>query len=90
MDSIKWYQSAIVRQQVVMFLLGIVGLFKLSIPSEIDVEAVVTAIFAFIAAIVPVVTVLSRLFKPTPPITETAMLKTAEREAAAKAAGEQK
>lgn len=73
--TIPWYQSAIVRQQIVMVIVGVLGLFN--IVTELDIDATVAAVMAGIAAIVPVVTILTRLFKPTPPITESAAAKTA-------------
>lgn len=80
--TIPWYQSAIVRQQIVMIIVGIVGV--LGVATDIDIDATVGAIFAAIAAIVPVWTLITRMVKPTPPITETAAAKTAEmRETAA-------
>lgn len=80
MNQIPWYQSAIIRQQVVMLVVGLLGL--LNIATDIDIDATVTAVFAGIAALVPMWTIITRLFKPTPPITTTAVLMTEARESA--------
>lgn len=67
-----WYKSDIIRQQVVLFLTGIGGLLKIA---GVDWGALVTAIFAAIAVLVPVWTILTRLFKPTSPLTARAAAK---------------
>lgn len=73
MEKIPWYQSAIVRQQVVMILVGLAGVLKLT--TDIDIDATVTALFAAVAAVVPVWTLITRLTKPHPPLTDGAALK---------------
>lgn len=70
MEKIPWYQSAIVRQQIVMILVGLVGVFKIS--TDVDIDATVTAVLAGIAAVVPVFTLVARLIKANPPLTDTA------------------
>lgn len=73
METIPWYKSAVIRQQVVMLIVGIFGLFKIT--TDLDVDATVTAVFADIAVLVPVWTILTRLFKAHPPLTDTAAMK---------------
>ncbi len=80
--AIPWYQSKIIQQQVVAFLVAAFGLFKIS--TDLDVSATVTAIFAGVAALIPVWTILTRLFRPSPNLTATA----ANKEASLKASGD--
>lgn len=75
--TIPWYQSAIIRQQLVALIVSVLGL--LGIATEIDWSATVGAVFAAVAAIVPVWTIVTRLLKPAPPITATAQAAAAER-----------
>lgn len=79
---LPWYKSAIIRQQIAAFLIAGLGLFKIT--TDIDIDATLTAVFAGIAAIIPVWTIVTRLFKPNPNMTMTA----AAKEAALKKAGE--
>ncbi len=74
--AIPWYKSQIIQQQVVAFIVAAFGLFHFA--TDLDVSATVTAIFAGIAALIPVVTILTRLFKPSPNLTVTASNKEAE------------
>lgn len=71
MEKIPWYESAIVRQQIVMILVGLVGMFKIT--TDVDIDATVGAILAGVAALVPVWTLATRLLKANPPITDTAV-----------------
>ena len=73
MEKIPWYQSAIIRQQIVMLIAGGLGLARVS--TDIDIDATVAIIFAAIGAIVPVWTIITRALKPNPPITDTAARK---------------
>jgi hypothetical protein len=68
--TIPWYQSAIIRQQIVAFLVA--GLGLLGITTDIDIEGTVSAILAGIGAVIPVYTIITRLLKPSPNITVTA------------------
>lgn len=70
MEKIPWYQSAIVRQQIVMILVGLFGV--LGISTDIDIAATVTAVFAGISVLVPVWTLITRLTKANPPLTDVA------------------
>lgn len=69
--KLPWYESAIVRHQVVQIVTALVALLGVNL-GEVDVDATVVSIFSGIAAVVAVVTLLTRLFKPAPPITDTA------------------
>lgn len=74
--AIPWYRSAIIRQQIVAFILAAFALVKYK--TNIDVDATVGAILAGFAAIIPVYTIATRLFKPTPALTQTAADKHAD------------
>jgi hypothetical protein len=76
MEPLPWYKSAIIRQQIVAFVLAAFGLFKFK--SDLDIDATVGAILAGVAAIIPVWTILTRLFKPSPNMTVTAANKEAQ------------
>lgn len=76
MEKIPWYQSAIVRQQIVALIAAVVGLLGLT--TDVDIDATVAAVFGGIAAIVPVWTIVTRLFKANPPLTDTAARKEVE------------
>ena len=73
---IPWYQSAIIRQQIVALIVAVLGL--LGVTTDIDWSATVTAVFAGIAAVVPIWTIVTRLVKPAPPITDAAATKLAD------------
>lgn len=89
MEKIPWYESAIVRQQVIMIVVGLAGVLKLA--TDIDIDATVTAVFAGIAAVMPVWTMITRLTKAHPPLTDAAALRedAVQKELTAKAAGRQ-
>lgn len=73
MEQIPWYQSGIIRQQIVMLIVAALGLFKVT--TDIDIDATVAAVFAGIAALVPIWTIITRLTKAHPPLTATAAAK---------------
>lgn len=77
MNTIPWYQSAIIRQQIVQMISA--GLLLLGISTEaFDVDQTVTMVFGGVTALVAIWTLITRLRKPTPPITETAVERTVE------------
>lgn len=68
---IPWYRSAIARQQIVQVVTALLLLF--GVQSEaIDVDRTVGVVLAVISGGTAVWTLLTRLYKPTPPITEEA------------------
>lgn len=75
MNTIPWYQSAILRQQIVQLLTAALLLFGVS-SDAIDVDQTTGLIFGGVAGLTAVWTFLTRLYKPTPPITAEAQLKT--------------
>jgi hypothetical protein len=76
MNTIPWYRSQIILQQVVALIAAVIGL--LGITTDIDITTTVTAVFAAITALVPVATILTRVFKPSPNLTLAAELKEKE------------
>jgi hypothetical protein len=76
--SLEWFQSAIIRQQIVAFLVALLTL--IGVTTDVDIDATVGAIMAGVAALIPLYTIATRLFKPTPPITETAVAATVARD----------
>lgn len=76
METLPWYKSAIVRQQIVAFLVAAFGLLKFK--TDIDIDATVGAILAGIAAIIPIYTIVTRIFKPAPNLSQTAAEKEVE------------
>jgi len=79
MDTkLPWYQSAIVRQQIVQLLVAGTALFGVNL-GGIDLDNVVASIFAGIAALVAIWTIITRLTKPAPAITDAAQAAELER-----------
>jgi len=76
MNTIPWYRSQIIQQQLVALIAAVIGL--LGIATDIDIAATVAAVFAAIAVLVPVVTIFTRIFKPSPNLTLAAELKEKE------------
>lgn len=81
-ESIPWYRSAIIRQQIVQIIIA--GLALAGITTDVDWSTTVEALFAGIAAGVAVWTVITRLFKPSPNMSMTAAVKEKELTAAGK------
>lgn len=77
--KLPWYQSAIVRQQIVQIIAAGTALFGVNL-GDFDVDATLVSIFAGIAGVVGVWTLLTRLFKPAPPMTDTAAAKELDRQ----------
>jgi hypothetical protein len=75
-ETLPWYKSAIIRQQIVQLIVAVMAL--VGVTTDIDWNATVEAIFAGIAAVVAVWTVITRLFKPAPNLTATAVAKERE------------
>lgn len=86
MEKIPWYQSAIIRQQIVMVIAGALGLLNIS--TDIDIDATVAIIFAAVTALVPLWTIFTRATKSAPPITDTAAKKDVEIQTVLKATGD--
>lgn len=76
METLPWYKSAIVRQQIAAFLIAALGLFKIT--TDIDIDATLTTVFACVAALIPVWTIITRIFKPAPNLTQKAVQKEIE------------
>lgn len=71
--ELPWYKSQIIQQQLVALIVAVLGL--LGVTTDVDWNVTVTAIFAGIAALVPIWTIVTRLFKPAPNLTATAATK---------------
>lgn len=77
METIPWYQSAIVRQQIVAAIVALGGLAGINF-GDLDVDKVVTNLFLGFAALVAIYTTITRIFKPAPNLTATAARKEVE------------
>jgi hypothetical protein len=75
MNKIPWYDSAILRQQIAQLLIQLAALFGIA-TGTLDIEGTVGAIFAGASALVALWTFITRLRKPTPPITDEAVERT--------------
>lgn len=73
---VPWYTSAIVRQQIAAFILALLGLFK--IKTDLDIDGTLAAVFAGVAALIPLWTIFTRIFKPAPNLSQTAIAKEVE------------
>lgn len=82
METLPWYKSAIVRQQIVQLVAALVAIIGIN-TEGIDLDATVASIFAGIAAVIAVWTLLTRIFRPAPNLSQTA----ADKERALVAAG---
>lgn len=74
MESLPWYKSAILRQQIVQVLVAATALFGIN-TGTIDLDSTVASIFAGIAGVIAVWTFITRLIKPAPNLTATAAAK---------------
>lgn len=74
METIPWYKSAIIRQQIVQLLIAGTAFFGIT-STDIDWDATVGAIFAGVAALTAVWTIITRIFKPAPNMSSTAAVK---------------
>jgi hypothetical protein len=77
METLPWYKSAIVRQQIVQLVAALVALVGIN-TGGIDLDATVASIFGGIAAVIAVWTLLTRIFKPAPNLSQTAAAKEVE------------
>lgn len=77
MENIPWYQSAIVRQQIVQIIVALTAVLGVKL-GAFDVDATLAAIFAGIAGVVGVWTLITRLTKPAPNLTAAAARKEVE------------
>lgn len=71
MNTIPWYQSTILRQQIVQLIVAALTLFGVS-TDQYDIDGTLGLIFGGITGAVAVWTMLSRIYKPNPPISEEA------------------
>lgn len=74
METLPWYKSAIIRQQIVQLLIAGTAFFGIT-STDIDWDATVGSIFAGIAAATAVWTIITRIFKPAPNMSNTAIVK---------------
>lgn len=81
METIPWYKSAIIRQQIVQLLIAGSAFFGIT-NDQIDWDQTVGAIFAGVGALVAIWTIITRFTKPAPNLTAQAAAK--ERELVAK------
>lgn len=72
METLPWWKSAILRQQIVQLLVATTALVGIN-TDTIDLDATVASIFAGIAGVIALWTFITRLLKPSPPITATAV-----------------
>lgn len=77
MDTIPWYQSAIIRQQIAQIVVALTALLGVNL-GGLDVDATLVSIFAGIAAVVAVWTMVTRILKPAPNLSVTAIKKEVE------------
>jgi ABC-type amino acid transport system permease subunit len=77
MKTIPWYKSGIVRQSVVQLVLALLAGMGVTL-NAVDMDSIVGLVMAGASALTAIRTVLTRMHKPTPPITETAVDATVE------------
>jgi hypothetical protein len=76
-EKTPWYQSAIMRQQIVQTIVALGALVGFNF-GDLDVDATVASIFAGVAAVIAVWTMITRYRKPAPNLSETAARKEVE------------
>lgn len=72
MDTMPWWKSDILRAQIAMGLVALLGLFGVSTDLADAVPKIVEVVFAIVPLLITLYTIVSRLFKPMPPITQKA------------------
>lgn len=80
LDTIPWYRSAILRQQIAQMVIAVLTLFGIA-SENFDVDATLAAVFAGAGGLIAIWTFGTRMFKPTPPITAVAVEAIQERDA---------
>lgn len=75
MNTIPWYQSSILRQQIVQMIVAVLTLFGVA-TGDFDLNATTGAIFGGVAGVTALWTFITRLYKAHRPITEDAAIKT--------------
>lgn len=83
METVPWYQSAIIRQQIAQVVLAATALFGVNL-GGLDVDATLVSIFAGIAGVIAVWTTITRIVKPAPNLSARAANKEVELVAAGK------
>lgn len=76
METLPWYRSAIVRQQIVAFIVAVLGFAK--VKYSIDLDATVATVLAGVGALIPLLTIITRIFKPAPFMSYAAAFKERE------------
>lgn len=77
MKTLPWFKSIIVRQGVVQAVMALLLIMGVSLDS-VDVDSIVGLVLGGVSAASAVRTVVARLKKPTPPITDAAVNATLE------------
>lgn len=77
--TLPWYRSAILRQQIVQIITAVLLLFGVA-SETIDVDQTIGLVLGGIAGLTALWTFITRLVKPTPPITQAAVVATQERD----------
>lgn len=75
MRTIPWYKSAIVRQQIVQAITALLVVMGVSLDA-VDIDSIVGLVLGGMSVATAVWTVITRLRKPTPPITDEALERT--------------
>lgn len=75
METIPWYKSSILRQQIVQFSIAALTLFGVA-SDDINIDDTLGAIFGGVAGLTALWTFITRLYKAHRPITVDAAIKT--------------
>jgi len=71
LNTIPWYQSAVLRQQIVQLIVAALALFGVA-SDDVNLDDMVGGLLAGVAGLTALWTIATRLYKPHPPITESA------------------
>lgn len=69
MKTIPWYRSAILRQQIVQIVNALLLGMGVTL-STVDVDSIVGLVMSGVSVLTAVWTVITRVKKPTPPVSE--------------------
>lgn len=72
MEPMPWYQSQIIRAQIAMAIVGLLGLFGVSTDVLDAIPKLFEVLFAIVPLLITAYTILVRLFRPTPALTQKA------------------
>lgn len=78
METLPWYKSKILQAQLAMMVVSLLGLVGVSADWLEAIPKILEVCFAIVPLLITLYTILVRLFRPVPPVTERAAEKERE------------